>query len=293
VPADNLLPVTIFNPVTQTFFQVTPPYIDYTGPVSLSVGDFDGDGVDDVAYAAGVTGAPHIIVVSGATGERLLNFFAFDPVSRIGASIASGDFNGDGQLDIIVGAGPGGGPHVKVFDGKTGALLFEKIVFDPNLRVGVTVAMGDLDGDGFDEMIIGSGDGDSGIVILDKTGKQLAAFQAFESTFKGGVFVASGDFDGDGKADIVVSAGPGGGPRVQVFDGETYAPLFSYFAYEIGFSGGVRVTTTDIDNDGDIDIITGAGVGGGPRVRGFDVEFQVLFDLFIVDSAFRGGVFVG
>ena len=55
---------------------------------------------------------------SGADGTRLFSFFAFNPAFSGGVTVAVGDVNGDGFGDIIVGAGPGGGPSVSVFSGK-------------------------------------------------------------------------------------------------------------------------------------------------------------------------------
>ena len=105
---------------------------------------------------------------------------------------------GDGVPDVITAAGPGGGPHVKVFDGA--ALL-------------------------------------TGVV------DEVYSFFAYAPGFTGGAFVAAADVNGDGQADIITSAGPGGGPHVRVFDGATGAPLAgplgSLFAYAPGFTGGV------------------------------------------------------
>ena len=47
--------------------------------------------------------------------------------------VATGDVNGDGTPDIITAAGPGGGPHIKVFDGVTGATIRSFMAYDPRL----------------------------------------------------------------------------------------------------------------------------------------------------------------
>src|SRR5207248_11787942 len=81
-----------------------------------------------------------------------------------GTPIAPGGLaaiGGNGQLlgfldhrDIaVVGAGVGGGPLVRVLDADTGTELFHGFAFDTGLRGGVTVAVGDVNGDGWSDII--------------------------------------------------------------------------------------------------------------------------------------------
>jgi hypothetical protein len=154
------------------------------------------------------------------------------------------------QRRLVTGAGPGGGPHVQVFDGR-GALLLSFFAFAPAFTGGAHTASCDVNGDGFPDVVVGAGAGGGPHVrVFDGlTGQQLAgplgSFFAFPVGFTGGVFVGCADLDGDGRGDVVVAAGPGGGPHVRVLSGATGAELpvslGSFFPYSPAFTGGVFV----------------------------------------------------
>jgi hypothetical protein len=68
-------------------------------------------------------------------------------------SVATGDVNADGVADIIAGAGPGGGPHVRVFDGNTGVELASFFAGPPDDQGGTRVAVRDLGSTGSNEVV--------------------------------------------------------------------------------------------------------------------------------------------
>src|SRR5437667_33180 len=140
---------------------------------------------------------------------------------RGGVSVAVGDVNGDGFADVIAGAGPGGGPHVKVFSGKDGSLLQSFMAYDPGFTGGVSVAAGDVNGDGKADVITGAGPGGGpNVTIFDAAGTLLHSFFAYAQGFSAGIYVAPADVNHDGLADVVTGAGAGGGPNVSVFSAD-------------------------------------------------------------------------
>jgi hypothetical protein len=145
--------------------------------------------------------------------------------------------------DIIPGAGPGGGPHVKVFDAATGATLQSGFVYDKSFTGGVYVASGDFNGDGKDDIFTAPGkNGGPNVIVFDGAtpGKQLANFFAYDKAFNGGVRVAVKDLTADGIGEIVTAQGPGGNGLLQVLNPVSKEQAFpALFAYDAEYTGGV------------------------------------------------------
>jgi hypothetical protein len=219
----------------------------FTGGVRVALGDVNGDGVPDLVTGAGPGGGPHVRVFDGTTGAGIRSFFAYTPAFTGGVLVAGGDVNGDGFADIITGAGPGGGPHVRVFNGATGAEIRGFFAYNPAFTGGVFVAGGDVNADGAADVITGAGPGGGPHVkaFSGATGAEIRSFFAYDPAFTGGVRVGGADLNSDGAADIITGAGPGGGPHVKAFDGVTGALLQSFFADDAAFTGGIFVAGAD------------------------------------------------
>ena len=251
--------------MTTTFLADDP---SFGGGIRVALADLTGDGVADIITAPGGFASPVVHVFDGATGGLLSTFTAYPTPSSGGTYVAAGDVNGDGVPDIITGR-DGAAPEVRIFDGRTHALLSSFLAYGAGVG-GVRVAAGDVDADGIAEIITSPPFGSAPEVrVYSATGALRTSFMAYNPAFIGGVYVAAGDIDGDGRADIVTGADAGGGPHVIAFSGADLHVLRSFFAYDPAFPGGVRVAAGDLDLDGHAEIITAAGPGGGPHVRCF------------------------
>jgi 2',3'-cyclic-nucleotide 2'-phosphodiesterase (5'-nucleotidase family) len=288
----------------------------FNGPVSVAYGYLNNDGIKDIVVAAGPGGGPHVKVFDGLSGNEIASFFAYDANFRGGVNVAVGDLNGDGRLELITGAGAGGGPHVKAFalNFSAGRATTQEVAsffaYAPSFRGGVSVAAGDVNGDGASDIITGAGPGGGPHVKAFGFGapapalgarQELASFYAYDANFRGGVSVASGNINGLGPDEIITGAGAGGGPHVKAFSRSTEGTLStvsSFFAYDPSFRGGVEVGSMMSPSDLAVSrVLTGAGPGGGPHVRGFDLSNPLgqpneVLSFYAESPAFRGGVAV-
>jgi hypothetical protein len=291
--------VRSFNGAGTPKLNFSPLPAGYNSGVRVAAGDLNGDGVADLIISLPSGQAPTVRVFSGTSGALLDSFDAYPAAFTGGVYVAAGDLNGDGRTDLITGTGAAVGVsgHVKVFDGRTGALIRSFFPYDAAFGGGVTVAAGDVDGDGRADIITGAASASRGHVkVFDgRTGAELHSFFAYDAGFTGGVSVAGGDVDGDGRDDIITGAGPGATPHVKVFSGSDLTSLGSFFAFNVGFSGGVRVAAGDLNGDGLADLIVGAGPGSGPGpavARFLSPGSTSAGSFFAFDPAFTGGIHV-
>jgi serralysin len=205
---------------------------------------------------------------------------------------------------FAVGAGPGGLPVVDVFDSATGVFKFQFQAFETGFTGGLRVAVARSNGQDF--IAVAAGPGGFLVRTFVVSGNSAALVGQFTpfgtitngvySGFTGGIYVALGDLRGDGQLEVVTApdAAPNSNPFFNVWslDGKTQLSP-NVFAFEKGFTGGVRVAVGDVDGSGRNEIIAAAGPGGFPFVDVINGQTFALVRRFqVFNTGFMGGVTV-
>ncbi|MEK7102776.1 MAG: S8 family serine peptidase, partial [Patescibacteria group bacterium] len=145
---------------------------------------------------------------------------------------------------IVVAAGQGGGPHVRLFDAN-GKLLSQFFAYDKAFRGGIHIAMGDVDGDGVDEIVtIPESRGGAQVRIFKQDGTLKGQFFAYDKNARTGWYVTIGDVDGDGTGEIITSS-QGTDPQVRIFSAKGVKKT-SWNAFEPVRNTGAQIIACDV-----------------------------------------------
>ena len=285
----------------------SPYTTGFSGPRSVAVGDFNGDGLPDLAVAN----------FNNSTVTVLLNnvsdpgTFVEAPGSPFGGaeifaprSVAVGDFNGDGWPDLAVanyGTGTGTGTVTVLLNKANGAGTFAATTYNPYAAGSAPtyVAVGDFNGDGKPDLVVTNGGSNNMSVLLNiysGTGTDPFATSASSTfpTYETGSTpwaVAIGDLNGDGNADLAVANCSSSSPN------NCYATTVTgTVSVLLGNGAGAFCDATDTDSycaNFDLPNANSYSVGAGPvHVAVGDFNGDGLADLAVTnyDDELSGGV---
>lgn len=252
--------------------------------ISFQVADLGGDGQDEIILAASPGDKPEVIILR-KDGSEISRFLAYGENYRGGIVLDTADVNNDGSIDIVTGTRETGGPHIRVFTSH-GELISEWFAFDADYRGGVTIAVGNVaDSFGGAEILVAKAEGEQALLrIFSFDGQMISEWYPFGENFLGGV-----NMDVTPTGQILLSRAFGGSPLVRVMN--RFGGLEAEFmAYYDEFPGGVQAQAI-VHSNGSWDVYTVPGFSGGPHIRNFSSEGNLLspgFNAFAGD--FKGGL---
>ncbi|MBS1665974.1 MAG: FG-GAP repeat protein [Bacteroidetes bacterium] len=189
---------------------------------------------------------------------------------NFGWSVASaGDVNGDGYSDVIVGDDGG---HAYVYSGSASGLSssIATTLSGPLNYFGISVAgAGDVDGDGYSDVIVGDGVGNAYVYYGASAGlnsnplKTPTVISGLDPLLGGAAVSGAGDVNGDGFSDIMVSSGASTQNVLIYYGASTGLATGSHSTLHeaTGVYGWSIATAGDVNGDGNSDVIVGDKTG--------------------------------
>lgn len=250
-----------------------------------SVGDWNGDGSDDVAFTSFVTSELFVSTSDGVdTLSAPLSIVTVQGLSRVRMA----DFNDDGMDEIVV----LGQNDLALYENQAGVpVLVDQLALTPLFSA---LALSDLDGDGVPEIIVAGAESDTMLVVTFGNDTLVAGdtYGLFPGLNEFLVEIVPGDLDADGDEDLLVALLGGSDDRLVVFE-NTGGPLlvqgpsndFEDLIKEIGFD---NLSLGDWDADGDLDLL-----GQGPATFSSELRVRALENLGGGVFAYSFNVFLG
>src|SRR5262245_24397605 len=260
-------------------------------PTTIAAGDFNLDGLVDVAACESVIGlGGKIYVFLGAGAGQFTStagVFVNTPANfTSGAGI--GDFNRDGNPDLAVAhynafGGPGvTGGEVAILLGN-GAGSFQQITSIAVGRAPRRVVVNDFNGDGKDDLAV-TIQGESKVVLLTGDGSGFFGINGSYNTGRDTMSMVTGDFNGDGKTDLVANGRFDNVVTLMLGDGTGFSQVTNYPAGESPFG----MAPGDFNQDGKLDLAVSSGGLTKVTILPGDGAGR-----FLAGSSFTAGVKIG
>lgn len=199
-----------------------------------------------VAFGSPSGVAPTVDVLR-ADGSEYAQFAAYSSNFHGGVRVATINNDHDAIPEIVTGAGESGGPHVRVFKA-FGALAHEFFAYDKASSHGVSVATGDVNGDGEEDIVTAVGEGVSqDIIVWSENGTEIFRFPASVFPVSSALSVSTADIDSDIAQEVIVTGIIDGVIRVAVYDNDG-----KYLVDFVPFVGATSVSVSAADRDGDL-----------------------------------------
>ena len=239
--------------------------------------------------------APEVRIFTNDGLEMLRSEMVYPEGFLGGVSVASCDIDGDDKNELITGAGPGGGPHVKVTWFKKPQVL-GFMAYAEHITHGINVACGDVNGDGTIEIVTGARFGGGPHVrIFDALTGELKfhpGFMAFDHSMRAGVNIAVGDFDGDGKDEIAAAPMSSGGNHVRVFDFSGNYLGIDFLPFREGDRGGISLAAANVDGGAEEELVMAVQrfEKAWIKIYKYDTNRTIVSEFYSFPDFFLGGV---
>lgn len=241
--------------------------------VALTCGDVNGDDKDEIVVIKN-TKKPEIVYFDKE--GNMIDSFVANIRDRV-FNIASGDVDKDGRDEIALTA-ESDNSVVRIFKNKK---LFNEFRAFANLKIGASVDVGDINGDGTAEIVVGAGkNGGPQVRIYDVRGKEIISFFAFNPLNRKGINVVTGNIDEDISEEIFISQKNGGQNIVRVYKAGEEISLFDTMSiYPKDHNSGLKIFTGDLAGDKKDEFLAARDVTEGSsdlKLINHKEEFQAI-----------------
>ncbi|MFA6271980.1 MAG: hypothetical protein WC693_02610 [Patescibacteria group bacterium] len=253
------------------------PYGEFKGDIQVIHADTDGDNKEEIITVPKRGGGPHVRIWELPYQYRLDfspilddEFFAYDNQFHGGLNVVTGDYDGDGTDSITISPLSDGGPNIRTFRYSEHGYTLDDwfFAYSEDFHGGVTVHSGDVDGDGKDELIIGSVQGAAPIKIYDWNGVNFDLkneFMPFSNDFTDGVRIKIGNVSkqiNQENEEIIITPNYSANPEIKIYswDGDQFRIVDQFMAYgdnsSIHLNSGVDMQLGNVAGDGKLEIVT-------------------------------------